>query len=159
MRPLGMRPLPALGPGMVGCAVLGMKAIKEACVGDTLCEPHAIQPPLPGFRRPQPTVFAGFYPSGDSTYEELQQAVARFRLKDASVTFDNELSPSLGRGLRCGFLGVLHMEVVQQRLEQEHGVEVIVTAPTVPIVAHMADGTQRRDDSLVRSRHRESSRF
>ena len=142
MRPLGMRPLPSLGPGTVGCAVLGMKAISEACVGDTLCEPHAVQPPLPGFRRPQPTVFAGLFPTSEDGFDELQHAMGRFLLKDGSVSVETDHSNTLGRGLRCGFLGMLHMEVVQQRLRQEHGVEVLVTAPTVPLRATMGDGTQ-----------------
>jgi len=142
MRPLGSTPLPSLGPGMVGCAVLGMKAIQEACVGDTLCDPAAVQPPLPGFERPQPQVFAGLFPADQDGFEELQHAMDRFQLKDGSVQVAPEQSDTLGRGLRCGFLGMLHMEVVQQRLREEHQVDVLVTAPTVPLVATHADGTR-----------------
>ena len=86
MRPLGMRPLPLLGPGAVGCAVLGMKAIAEACIGDTLCAPHAVQPPLPGFLRPQPTVFAGLFPMSEDGFDELEHAMGRFLLKVLPLT-------------------------------------------------------------------------
>jgi elongation factor 4 len=142
MRPLGHHLLETLGPGQVGCVSLGMKQIDEACVGDTLSSPSNPQPALPGFKRPQPMVFAGLFPTQDSAFEELQYAMSRFLLKDGSVQVEHEQSASLGRGLRCGFLGMLHMEVVQQRLEREHGVEVIVTAPTVPLQATLKrDGT------------------
>ena len=140
MRPLGLHEVSALGPGMVGCVSLGMKQIDEAQVGDTLSSPEAPQPALPGFKRPQPMVFAGLFPTDEAGFEELQFAMSRFLLKDGSVQVENEHSASLGRGLRCGFLGMLHMEVVQQRLEREHGVEVIVTAPTVPLQATLTDG-------------------
>jgi len=141
MRPLGLHDVERLGPGMVGCISLGMKQIDEAQVGDTLSAPEAPQPPLPGFKRPQPMVFAGLFPTADGTFEELQYAMGRFLLKDGSVRVEPEHSASLGRGLRCGFLGMLHMEVVQQRLAAEHGVDVLVTAPTVPLQATLADGS------------------
>ena len=141
MRPLGPHALSRLGPGQVGCVELGMKTIHEASVGDTLSSPGNPQPPQPGFKRPQPMVFAGIYPTDSSGFEELQYAMGRFMLKDGSVTVEPEQSRSLGRGMRCGFLGVLHMEVVQQRLREEHNVDVIVTAPTVPLQATLVDGT------------------
>ena len=141
MRPLGPHVLSRLGPGQVGCVALGMKTIDEACVGDTLSSPSNPQPALPGFRRPQPMVFAGLYPVEDTGYEELAHAMSRFRLKDGSVSVEPEHSTSLGRGLRCGFLGMLHMEVVQQRLQEEHNVDVLVTAPTVPLQATLHDGS------------------
>ena len=142
-RPLGRLPLETLGPGQVGVVSLGMKAIEEACVGDTLSSPSDPQPALPGFQRPQPMVFAGLFPAHESGFEELEYAMGRFRLKDGSVSVEPEQSASLGRGLRCGFLGMLHMEVVQQRLLEEHGVDVLVTAPTVPLHATLTDGTER----------------
>ena len=141
MRPLGQHPLNSLGPGQVGCVSLGMKTIHEALLGDTLFAPSAPQPALPGFKRPAPMVFAGLFPTSESGYEELKYAMDRFMLTDGSVTVAPEQSASLGRGLRCGFLGMLHMEVVQQRLLAEHGVDVLVTAPTVPLRATLSDGT------------------
>lgn len=143
MRPLGQYRLSSLGPGQVGCVSLGMKSIDEALLGDTLFEPSSPQPALPGFQRPVPMVFAGLFPTSESGYEELKFAMDRFMLTDGSVTIAPEQSASLGRGLRCGFLGMLHMEVVQQRLLAEHGVEVLVTAPTVPLKATLTDGTQK----------------
>ena len=140
MRPLGHHPLQRLGPGMVGCVSLGMKSIHEAFVGDTLSSPAAPQPALPGFRKPQAMVFAGVFPATGSTFDELQFGMDRFLLKDGSVTVAPEQSASLGRGLRCGFLGMLHMEVVQQRLLAEHDLDVLVTAPTVPLQATLKDG-------------------
>jgi GTP-binding protein LepA len=86
-------------------------------------------------------VFAGLFPTHESGFEDLHYAMSRFQLKDGSVTVAPENSASLGRGLRCGFLGMLHMEVVQQRLEREHGVEVLLTAPTVPLQATLLDGS------------------
>ena len=143
MRPLGNVATASLGPGQVGCVALGMKAISEAMIGDCFSAPAAPQPAFAGFRRPQPMVFAGLYPHDESGFEALQHAMGRFLLKDASVRVEAEHSPSLGRGLRCGFLGLLHLDVVQQRLLQEHDVAVLVTAPTVPLVATMVDGTTR----------------
>jgi len=89
-------------------------------------------------------VFAGMYPLDASGFDALKHAMDRFLLKDGSVTVENESSPTLGRGLRCGFLGMLHLEVVQQRLEEEHGVEVLLTSPTVPLRAVLTDGAVRR---------------
>ena len=146
MRPLKPHATGALGPGQVGCVSLGMKAIDEASVGDTLSCPSAPQPALAGFKRPQPMVWAGLFPVSESGFEELQYAMSKFLLKDGSVRVEPAHSASLGRGLRCGFLGLLHMEVVQQRLQAEHDVDVLVSAPTVPLRATLTDG--RRIDVL-----------
>jgi len=142
MRPIAPFEVGSLGPGHVGCVALGMKSISEAHVGDTLSAERAPQPALPGFQRPQPMVFAGLFPTDESGFEDLQTAMQRFLLKDGAVTVENTHSGTLGRGLRCGFLGMLHMEVVQQRLAEEHDVDVIVTAPTVPLRARLKDGTE-----------------
>eukprot|EP00965_Chrysotila_dentata_P257550 6212921-Pleurochrysis_carterae.AAC.5 len=131
----------------VGCVCLGMKAISEASIGDTFSHPSSPQPAVPGFKRPQAMVFAGLYPTLESGFGELQTAMDRFLLKDASVVVENEHSPTLGRGLRCGFLGLLHMEVVQQRLLEEHGVDVLMTSPTVPLQATLKDGSVRNVNS------------
>ena len=144
MRPLQPIELAAVGPGHVSCVGLGMKTIAEAIVGDTLSKASNPQPALPGFRKPLPMVFAGLFPhDSEGGFDSLQQAMARFQLKDGSISVENCQSGTLGRGLRCGFLGMLHMEVVQQRLLEEHGCDVIVTAPTVPLQATMKDGSTR----------------
>ena len=111
MRPAGPVPLPALAAGQVACVALGMKHIQEASVGDTFSDPAAPQPALPGFQKPQPMVFAGMYPLEGEGFDALQHAMSRFLLKDGSVTVEPESSPTLGQGLRCGFLGLLHLEV------------------------------------------------
>jgi len=147
MRPGRTVEVERLCAGQVACVALGMKSIQEANVGDTLSSPDAPQPPLPGFQKPQPMVFAGMYPLDGDSFDELQHAMSRFLLKDGSVTVEPEHSPTLGRGLRCGFLGLLHLEVVQQRLRAEHDIDVLLTSPTVPLVATLADGTQARVNS------------
>ena len=109
-----MRKLPVsqrLAAGQVACVALGMKHIQEASVGDTFSDPAAPQPALPGFQKPQPMVFAGMYPLEGEGFDALQHAMSRFLLKDGSVTVEPESSPTLGQGLRCGFLGLLHLEV------------------------------------------------
>jgi len=143
MRPLMPAALPSLGPGHVGCVSLGMKTIHEANVGDTLSQASNPQPALPGFRKPQPMVFAGLFPLDENGFQHLSDSMSRFLLKDGSISVENTHSGTLGRGLRCGFLGMLHMEVVQQRLLEEHDCDVIVTAPTVPLKATMKDGSRR----------------
>jgi translation factor GUF1, mitochondrial len=131
--------------GQVGYVITGMKSARMAHVGDTW---HAVKrptPPLPGFKEPQSMVFAGIYPVSAAGFEHLQAAVDRLTLNDASVTVKRENSAALGAGFRCGFLGLLHMDVFRQRLEQEHGTSVIVTAPTVPVRVQLASG----DDEIL----------
>ena len=111
---------------------------------------------MPGFQRPRATVFAGLYPTEEAGYEALDYAMERFLLQDGSVSVEKERSDTLGRGLRCGFHGLLHLEVVQQRLEQEHGVEVVLTSPTVPMYATLTDGstlTVNSPAALPEARH------
>ncbi len=124
-------PMQALYPGQVGYLITGMKSVKEAQVGDTIY--HAKKPveAFPGFREAKPMVFAGLYPVDSEDFEAFQEAIEKLTLNDASVTFEKKSSAALGLGFRCGFLGLLHMDVFNQRLEQEYGLTVIPTAPSV----------------------------
>jgi len=122
----------SLGPGEVGFVVAGIKEIFGAPVGDTITATdsptiHA----LPGFQKVQPRVFAGLYPIEADHYENLREALNKLRLNDAALNFEPEVSQALGFGFRCGFLGMLHMEIVQERLEREYDLDLIITAPTV----------------------------
>ncbi len=126
------RPREALRAGEVGYVIAGIKDVEGAPVGDTIT--HADRPapaPLPGFRRVQPRVFAGLFPVAADDYEALREALAKLRLNDAALHYEPETSQALGFGFRCGFLGMLHMEIVQERLEREYGLALITTAPTV----------------------------
>ncbi len=126
------QPREALRAGEVGYVIAGIKDVEGAPVGDTLT--HADRPaaaPLPGFRRVQPRVFAGLFPVAADDYEALREALAKLRLNDAALHYEPETSEALGFGFRCGFLGMLHMEIVQERLEREYGLALITTAPTV----------------------------
>ncbi len=126
------RPTGELGPGEVGYVMAGIKDIRSARVGDTIT--HAYRPaeqPLPGFNEVRPRVFAGLYPVESSDYSAFRDALEKLSLNDASIHFEPENSQALGFGFRCGFLGLLHMEIVQERLEREYGLNLITTAPTV----------------------------
>jgi GTP-binding protein LepA len=121
-----------LNAGDVGCVISGIKEIDSVPVGDTLT--HADNPalkPLPGFKPVQPQVFAGLFPISSEDYEDLRDALGKLRLNDAALFYEPENSQALGLGFRCGFLGMLHMEIVQERLEREYDLDLISTAPTV----------------------------
>ena len=123
----------ALGTGEVGYVIAGIKDIFGAPVGDTLTltkTPCAAEP-LPDFKQVQPRVFAGMFPIQSDDYENFREALQKLRLNDAALHFEPETSAALGFGFRCGFLGMLHMEIVQERLEREYDLELITTAPTV----------------------------
>ena len=124
-------PTDALYAGQVGYVITGMKTVKEARVGDTLFHTKNPVKPFPGFKPAKPMVFAGIYPVDNSEFEQLHTAIEKLTLNDASVTVEKTTSAALGIGFRCGFLGLLHMEVFKQRLEQEYNVSAIVTAPSV----------------------------
>ena len=121
-----------LGPGEVGFLVAGIKEIDGAPVGDTLARvDQPADQPLPGFMMVQPRVFAGLFPISSDDYEDLREALQKLRLNDAALHYEPETSQALGFGFRCGFLGMLHMEIVQERLEREYDLDLITTAPTV----------------------------
>jgi GTP-binding protein LepA len=132
----------SLSAGGVGFMIAGIKELKEAKVGDTvtLAESPAAEP-LPGFKEIQPQVFAGLYPVESNQYEGLRDALTKLQLNDSSLRFEPETSQALGFGFRCGFLGLLHMDIVQERLEREYDVELITTAPTVVYEVKTRDGT------------------
>ncbi len=124
-------PMDALYAGQVGYIITGMKTIKEARIGDTISLPRSNVKPYPGFKPAKPMVFAGIFPVDSSDFEILADAIEKLTLNDASVTVEKKTSAALGLGFRCGFLGLLHMDVFKQRLEQEYGINIIATAPSV----------------------------
>jgi GTP-binding protein LepA len=130
-----------LGAGEVGFLVAGIKDVHGAPVGDTITS--AVKPadkPLPGFQAMQPRVFAGLFPVDSDDFADLREALEKLRLNDAALHFEPETSEALGFGFRCGFLGLLHMDIVQERLEREYGVELVTTAPTVIYEVVTTDG-------------------
>ena len=118
--------------GDVGYMIAGIKDIKAAKVGDTIIDARSVGTvTLPGFKEEKPTVFAGLYPANNADYDSFRDALGKLGLNDASLQYEPEVSPALGFGFRCGFLGLLHLEIVQERLEREYDLELITTAPTV----------------------------
>ncbi len=131
-----------LSAGEVGFVIAGVKELHEAKVGDTITTSiHPATQALPGFKEIQPQVFAGLYPIESNQYEGLREALTKLKLNDASLNFEPEVSQALGFGFRCGFLGLLHMDIVQERLEREYAMDLITTAPTVVYEVQMRDGT------------------
>ncbi|XP_057491260.1 translation factor GUF1 homolog, mitochondrial [Actinidia eriantha] len=139
-----LTPTGVLLTGQVGYVVSGMRSTKEARVGDTLYQHRSIVEPLPGFKPVKHMVFSGLYPADGSDFEALNHAIERLTCNDASVSVTKESSTALGLGFRCGFLGLLHMDVFHQRLEQEHGAHVISTVPTVPYIFEYSDGSKEQ---------------
>jgi len=130
-----------LGPGEVGFVITMIKDIGDAKVGDTITEyKKEAAEPLPGFKNVVPMVFCGFYPVDSSDYSALKDALEKLTLNDSSITHEPETSQALGFGYRCGFLGLLHMEIIQERLEREYGLNLITTAPSVIYRVHTAAG-------------------
>ncbi len=132
----------SLSAGQVGFIIAGIKELKAAKVGDTitLAAKPAVEP-LPGFKEVQPQVFAGLFPVEANQYDALRDSLEKLKLNDAALMYEPEVSQALGFGFRCGFLGLLHMEIVQERLEREFGMDLITTAPTVIYEVQMRDGT------------------
>jgi len=131
----------SLSAGEVGFVIAGIKEVRDTEIGDTMTEDgNPTEAPLPGFKRVKPMVFSGLYPLDTAQYEDLKEAVEKLRLNDASFTYEPETSLALGFGFRCGFLGLLHMEIIQERLEREYGLNLIVTAPTVVYRVNRSDG-------------------
>ncbi|MCA3180387.1 MAG: translation elongation factor 4 [Burkholderiaceae bacterium] len=135
----------SLSAGQVGFVISGLKELKTAKVGDTLTlDRTPAVAPLPGFKEVKPSVFAGLYPVEANQYEALRDALEKLQLNDASLQFEPEVSQALGFGFRCGFLGLLHMDIVQERLEREYDMDLITTAPTVVYEVLLRDGTVER---------------
>src|SRR5207253_2153896 len=132
----------SLSAGEVGFIVAGIKELRAAKVGDTvtLADKRA-EEPLPGFKEIKPQVFAGLYPVEANQYENLREALEKLHLNDASLHYEPEVSQALGFGFRCGFLGLLHMDIVQERLEREYDMQLITTAPTVVYQVLLRDAT------------------
>ncbi|MEN3953311.1 translation elongation factor 4 [Iodidimonas sp. SYSU 1G8] len=131
-----------LGPGEMGFINAAIKEVAETNVGDTITEEkRQAAEPLPGFKPSQPVVFCGLFPTDAGEFEELRSSLAKLRLNDASFEFEMETSAALGFGFRCGFLGLLHLEIIQERLEREFNLDLITTAPSVVYRMHMTDGT------------------
>lgn len=142
---LGLVPKTVLSAGDVGYIISGIKTAKEVKVGDTIT--HVERPcdkAIAGFEEVKPMVFAGIYPIDADDYEDLRTAMDKLQLNDASLTFEPESSAALGFGFRCGFLGLLHMEIIQERLEREYDMNVITTVPNVSYQVHLTDGSMVR---------------
>jgi GTP-binding protein LepA len=137
----GMQPLPQLGTGSVGYIATGLKSVEECQVGDTVtlaASPAA--DPLAGYQPVKPMVFAGLYPVDSSAYPDLRDALEKLKLNDAALSYSPETSAALGFGFRCGFLGLLHMEIVRERLEREYDLDLLITAPSVEYQVLNTDG-------------------
>ena len=134
--------------GDVGYLTANIKSVRETRVGDTItAAEHPTAEPLPGYRQIPPMVYSGMYPVDNSKYDDLKEALQKLQLNDAALEFEPETSTALGFGFRCGFLGLLHMDVVQERLEQEFDIDLIMTAPSVDYHAIMNDGTTKVIDN------------
>ncbi|MGD9863324.1 MAG: translation elongation factor 4, partial [Pseudodonghicola sp.] len=139
-----MQPVDQLGPGEIGFLTASIKQVRDTRVGDTIThEKKGCDKPLPGFKPAQPVVFCGLFPVDSSEFEDLRDAIDKLALNDASFSFEMETSAALGFGFRCGFLGLLHLEVIRDRIEREYNIELITTAPSVVYHIYMRDGTMR----------------
>jgi GTP-binding protein LepA len=143
-----LRATAGLFAGEVGYVATGLKTVRECRVGDTLTSAnHPARHPLPGYQKVKPMVFAGIYPVEGEDYADLKDALEKLQLNDASLVYEPETSQALNFGFRCGFLGMFHMEIIQERLEREYSLDIIVTAPSVEYEVKMHDGQIIRIDS------------
>ncbi len=139
-----MEPVEELGPGEIGFLTASIKQVRDTRVGDTIThEKKGTDEPLPGFKPSQPVVFCGLFPVDSAEFEDLRDAIEKLALNDASFSFEMETSAALGFGFRCGFLGLLHLEVIRDRLEREYDIDLITTAPSVVYHIYMKDGEMR----------------
>ena len=142
MTPKGVE-VDSLGPGEIGFLTGSIKQVADTAVGDTITEDkRPTEKPLPDFKPAQPVVFCGFFPVDSSEFEDLRDAMAKLRLNDASFSFEMETSAALGFGFRCGFLGLLHLEIIRERIEREFNIDLITTAPSVIYRIIMIDGSE-----------------
>ncbi|WP_438030465.1 translation elongation factor 4 [Sorangium sp. So ce233] len=133
-----------LGPGEVGFLVGNIKSVVDTKIGDTVTDAvHPATTPLPGFKEVKPMVFAGIFPTDSAQYEDLRDALSKLHMNDAAFVFEPDTSEALGFGFRCGFLGLLHMEIIQERLEREYNLDLITTAPSVVYHCFLNDGTMK----------------
>jgi GTP-binding protein LepA len=138
---LTREPRQELSAGMVGYLIAGIKTVSDTRIGDTITlEARPAARPLPGFKEVKPVVFASIYPVGNDDYQDLADALEKFKLNDASLIYQKDSSAALGQGFRCGFLGLLHLEIVQERLEREYNQSIIMTVPGVQYRFTLADG-------------------
>jgi GTP-binding protein LepA len=141
-------PVPELSAGQVGYLTAGIKTISDTRCGDTITlKDQPCREPLPGFKEAKPVVFSSIYPVAADDYEELATALEKLKLNDAAIIYEKDTSVALGFGFRCGFLGLLHLEVVQERLEREYGLSLILTAPSVRYRIRMRDGAETTIDN------------
>ena len=136
-----------LSAGEVGFISASIKSIEEVEVGDTICHTNKIVEPLPGYKPMKPMVFSGIYPIDSTKYNALKEALLKLKLSDAALTFEPETSIALGFGFRCGFLGLLHMEIIQERIEREFNIDIIATSPSVIYEVILSDGSTVMVDS------------
>ena len=148
MSPKGLIPADALGAGEVGYITASIKTVSDTQVGDTITTvENPAAEPLPGYRQVQPMVYSGVYPADGAKYQDLREALEKLKLNDASFVYELESSIALGFGFRCGFLGLLHMEIIQERLEREYNLDLITTAPNVSYRVTTMDGTVKMVDN------------
>ena len=143
-----LKPVEELTAGEVGYIAASIKSVAETKVGDTITgAQRPAKEPLPGYKQVNPMVFCGIYPADGAHYDDLRDALDKLKLNDASLSFEPETSVALGYGFRCGFLGLLHMEIIQERLEREFDLDLVTTAPSVIYRVRMTDGTERLIDN------------
>lgn len=143
-----LKPVEELTAGEVGYIAASIKSVAETKVGDTITgAQRPAKEPLPGYKQVNPMVFCGIYPADGARYDDLRDALDKLKLNDASLSFEPETSVALGYGFRCGFLGLLHMEIIQERLEREFDLDLVTTAPSVIYRVRMTDGTERLIDN------------
>ena len=148
MRATSMEKAEELTAGEVGYITASIKTVGDAKVGDTVTTvPNAALEPLPGYRKVNPMVFCGIYPADGADYEALRDALEKLQLNDASLTYEPETSSALGFGFRCGFLGLLHLEIIQERLDREYNLDLIATVPSVVYKIYLTDGTMIEVDN------------
>ncbi|MGV6812713.1 MAG: translation elongation factor 4 [Brevirhabdus sp.] len=137
-----METIDTLGPGEIGFLTASIKQVRDTRVGDTIThEKKGVEEPLPGFKPAQPVVFCGLFPVDNAEFEDLRDSIEKLALNDASFSYEMETSAALGFGFRCGFLGLLHLEVIRDRIEREYNIELITTAPSVIYHVYMRDGS------------------